>query len=213
MGMSLTGCPPMDDSDGDGIPDSSDLCPHVPGPFPLGCSDAGMDSDGDAVPDIMDLCPTAPGLPPYGCPDSDGDGVVDALDQCPGHDDNQDADGNGTPDGCDPSDDDSGTPADPTPPAQTPAPPAPGPDMVYIPDDAVMGTFIADTSLHFAPRADALTGYSMRAGQSLWVYGQDASGQYYQVLLSGRLYWVPASQVSPTYTSPWNGHPLPGAGN
>src|SRR5690606_31953239 len=76
MGMSLTGCPPMDDSDGDGIPDSSDLCPHVPGPFPLGCSDAGMDSDGDAVPDIMDLCPTAPGLPPYGCPDSDGDGVV-----------------------------------------------------------------------------------------------------------------------------------------
>ncbi|MDF1552171.1 MAG: MopE-related protein [Deferrisomatales bacterium] len=35
-------------------------------------------------------------------PDSDGDGIPDDLDQCPGHDDAVDVDGNGTPDGCDP---------------------------------------------------------------------------------------------------------------
>jgi predicted MPP superfamily phosphohydrolase len=37
-------------------------------------------------------------------PDSDGDGVTDNLDICPGFDDNLDTDVDGTPDGCDPDD-------------------------------------------------------------------------------------------------------------
>jgi hypothetical protein len=38
--------------------------------------------------------------------DSDNDGVNDANDQCPGHDDTVDTDGDGTPDGCDTADSD-----------------------------------------------------------------------------------------------------------
>src|SRR3989338_2347555 len=40
--------------------------------------------------------------------DSDADGVSDASDVCPGYDDSDDADGDGTPDGCDDDDDGDG---------------------------------------------------------------------------------------------------------
>ena len=87
--------------------------------------------------------------------------------------------------------------------------PIPGPDMVLIPDDAVMGTFTADTALHFQPDASAVTPYTMDVGQSLWVFGLDSSGAFYQVLLSGKTYWVPVSSIGPTYSPPWNGTSLP----
>ena len=69
------------DSDGDGIPDSEDLCPDIPGTASAkGCPD----SDGDGVPDFEDDCPNVPGLAKYeGCPDSDGDGIPDNKDVCP----------------------------------------------------------------------------------------------------------------------------------
>jgi hypothetical protein len=90
-----------------------------------------------------------------------------------------------------------------------PPPPPPGPDMVPIPDDAVMGTFTADTALYFQPDVNAATAYTMGTGQSLWVYGLDSSGAFYQVLLSGDTYWVPVSSIGPTNSPPWNGTPLP----
>ena len=107
------------DSDGDGVPDSRDLCPgyddsiDVDGDgIPDGC-DEMIDSDGDGVPDDEDLCPgyddgidvDGDGIPD-GCDemiDSDGDGVPDDEDLCPGYDDGIDVDGDGIPDGCDPS--------------------------------------------------------------------------------------------------------------
>jgi len=81
------------DSDGDGVPDSEDLCPttvqgeradaHRPG-----C--AVRDRDGDGVSDDRDLCvEVAQGPDPEpmrpGCPaaDSDHDGVADHADACP----------------------------------------------------------------------------------------------------------------------------------
>ena len=69
------------DSDGDGIPDSEDLCPDIPGHASAkGCPD----SDSDGIPDFEDDCPNAPGLTKYkGCPDSDGDGIPDNKDVCP----------------------------------------------------------------------------------------------------------------------------------
>ena len=78
--------PPVEkDTDGDGIVDSKDKCPTVPGiaryqgcPIP--------DTDGDGVNDEEDKCPTVPGLARYqGCPipDTDGDGVNDEEDKCP----------------------------------------------------------------------------------------------------------------------------------
>jgi hypothetical protein len=85
----------------------------------------------------------------------------------------------------------------------------PGPDMVMIPAQAVVGTFTTNTPLYFAPEAGAETSSVMDAGQSLWVYGLDASGAFYEVLLSGGLYWVPVGTIGPTSSAPWNGAPLP----
>ncbi len=87
--------------------------------------------------------------------------------------------------------------------------PFPGPDMVAIPSTAVVGTFTAASPLYFAPNMGSTTDASMDAGQSLWVYGLDVSGQFYQVLLSGQTYWVPVGIIGPNYDDVWNGTPLP----
>ncbi|HWE26865.1 MAG TPA: OmpA family protein [Polyangia bacterium] len=85
------------DTDKDGIPDSEDACPTVPGvrtndPKTNGCPPPAPppDRDHDGVLDADDLCPDEPaGDHPDpkrpGCPakDSDGDGVFDYEDQCP----------------------------------------------------------------------------------------------------------------------------------
>lgn len=71
------------DRDGDGVPDSIDRCPDVPGLASLqGCPDR----DGDGIADIDDKCPDVKGIAKYqGCPipDTDGDGINDELDKCP----------------------------------------------------------------------------------------------------------------------------------
>ena len=79
---SLQGCP---DRDGDGIADIDDACPDVAGVAKYkGCPIP--DTDGDGINDEMDKCPTVPGVARYqGCPipDTDGDGVNDEEDKCP----------------------------------------------------------------------------------------------------------------------------------
>jgi bacillopeptidase F len=85
--------PPPADTDGDGVPDTSDLCPGTPVGQTVdanGCSASQRDSDGDGVRDALDQCPATPTGQPVdasGCSasqrDSDGDGVSDAVDQCP----------------------------------------------------------------------------------------------------------------------------------
>ncbi len=84
-----------------------------------------------------------------------------------------------------------------------------GSDQVPIPAGAVVGSFVATTALYTAPSADAATSLSMQAGQTLWVYGVDASGKYYQVQLAGQLLWVPVGTMGPNYDAVWNGKPLP----
>jgi hypothetical protein len=87
--------------------------------------------------------------------------------------------------------------------------PVPGPDMVAIPVGAVVGTFTTTTALYWSPDAADATSDVMLVGQSLWVYGLDSSGAFYQVLLSGKTYWVPVGAVGPTFDAVWNGTPLP----
>jgi outer membrane protein OmpA-like peptidoglycan-associated protein len=75
------------DRDGDGVPDSQDLCPTTSGASSAkGCPD----QDADGVPDSDDLCPNEvagakPDAHRSGCPvkDADQDGVPDSEDQCP----------------------------------------------------------------------------------------------------------------------------------
>ena len=84
-----------DDSDGDGVPDSEDACPTVPGvktndPKTNGCPPppAPADRDGDSIVDSEDACPDVPGVrtsdpKTNGCPpDKDGDGIYDSEDAC-----------------------------------------------------------------------------------------------------------------------------------
>jgi outer membrane protein OmpA-like peptidoglycan-associated protein len=80
-GTAITnGCP---DRDGDGIADSDDACPEQAGSkVNKGCPDG----DNDGINDKDDKCPSVPGLARYnGCPvpDADGDGVNDEEDNCP----------------------------------------------------------------------------------------------------------------------------------
>jgi hypothetical protein len=105
------------DTDGDGIPDTTDTCTDVDGDgfgdpgFPLNtcpadnCPAAGNpgqeDGDGDGPGDACDLCPTD------ATNDQDGDGVCGAVDNCPSESnpDQADYDGDGPGDPCDPCND------------------------------------------------------------------------------------------------------------
>jgi len=78
--------PPVDkDTDGDGIFDSRDKCPTVPGVARYeGCP--VPDTDKDGIFDDKDKCPEMAGYPELdGCPypDRDKDGVTDNKDRCP----------------------------------------------------------------------------------------------------------------------------------
>ena len=69
------------DTDNDGVPDSADACPTIPG---LAKFDGCPDSDGDGISDKDDACPLVAGLAQFqGCPDTDGDGISDNKDKCP----------------------------------------------------------------------------------------------------------------------------------
>ncbi|MBN8880311.1 MAG: OmpA family protein [Sphingobacteriales bacterium] len=76
---------PPPDTDNDGIIDSLDKCPTVPGLAKYdGCPIPDTDKDG--VNDEEDKCPSVPGLAKYqGCPipDTDKDGINDEEDKCP----------------------------------------------------------------------------------------------------------------------------------
>jgi outer membrane protein OmpA-like peptidoglycan-associated protein len=107
------------DSDGDGIPDNVDACPHDPEDFDGfqdadGCPDP--DNDADGILDVNDKCPNeaedrdgfqdADGCPD---PDNDGDGIPDKADACPNEP--EDKDGFQDADGCpDPDNDKDGVP-------------------------------------------------------------------------------------------------------
>jgi hypothetical protein len=89
------------------------------------------------------------------------------------------------------------------------APPRPGPDMIDLPEWAVVGTFTQMTPLYYDPAQGATSDSTMDSGQSLWVLGLDDTGAFYQVVLSGQYLWVPVGTIGPTYSAPWNGYPLP----
>jgi len=67
--------PPDGDDDGDGVPNSKDLCPKVPGKAEL---DGCLDRDGDGIPDPQDACPDQPGPAEHqGCPRPEAEPLVE----------------------------------------------------------------------------------------------------------------------------------------
>ncbi|MFC1500091.1 OmpA family protein [Candidatus Zixiibacteriota bacterium] len=76
------------DSDGDGVPDTTDLEPDTPQGALVDSEGKALDSDSDGVPDGLDQEPqTSPGVRVDStgrAVDSDGDGVPDGIDQEPG---------------------------------------------------------------------------------------------------------------------------------
>jgi hypothetical protein len=85
----------------------------------------------------------------------------------------------------------------------------PGPDMVPIPDTAVVGSFVVTTAGYGEPNFGSPSNFVMEAGKTVWVFGVDATGNFYKVMLSGRFFWVPVETMGPNYDAVWNGRPLP----
>jgi imidazolonepropionase-like amidohydrolase len=108
-----TGVPSATDSDGDGIPDATDLCPTVFSPIRPVDNAVQPDADGDGKGDVCDPCPSdATDACTQPDPDDlDGDGWANGVDNCPDHANGMqlDADGDGKGDACDPC------PAEPNP--------------------------------------------------------------------------------------------------
>jgi len=72
------------DTDEDGVADTADHCPEIPGSISNNGCPGRKDTDGDGILDDVDLCPGIAGSSIHGgCPDSDGDGVADIDDECP----------------------------------------------------------------------------------------------------------------------------------
>ena len=61
----------------------------------------------------------------------------------------------------------------------------------------------------WAPMDGASTGIVLEPGMTLWVLGQDESGEYYEVALSGVILWVKVGDMGPNYDDTWGGRPLP----
>jgi hypothetical protein len=88
MAIYKSAADPESDSDGDGVPDSSDNCALAPNPDQA-------DADGDGVGDVCDVVEDH---------DADDDGVVDDVDNCPliSNSDQLDTDGDGLGNACEP---------------------------------------------------------------------------------------------------------------
>lgn len=81
--------------------------------------------------------------------------------------------------------------------------------LIKIPSQSVMGLFVSDAPVYWAPDASATTGLTITAGKTYRVTGQDATGQFRQIILQCQFVWVPFNSVGPNPDAVWNNAPLP----
>jgi hypothetical protein len=147
---------PVQDADGDGVPDALDDCPTVPNLVQTdtdgdGAGDAcDADDDADGVPDGVDVCPLVADLAQG---DGDDDGVGDACDNCPAlaNADQANHDPDGLGDACDPDSDNDGVPD------FGPAPPPSNQPFILT---SLSG--VVDTSVPPVAHAEAFIGIAKR---------------------------------------------------
>ncbi|GAB4422474.1 MAG: hypothetical protein Kow00106_19610 [Anaerolineae bacterium] len=86
----------------------------------------------------------------------------------------------------------------------------PGCDQ-FLPISAssVVGSFVADTPLYWAPGALTNPLITIPAGKTAWVLGTDASGQYYKIIWACSQVYVPVGSMGPNFDAVWNGRALP----
>jgi len=82
-------------------------------------------------------------------------------------------------------------------------------DLIDFPVGAVVGKFVRTTPAYYAPSLSSVTGIELEVGKTLWVLGIDSTGQFYKVVLSCSLLWVPIDSMGPNTDNFWQGAPLP----
>ncbi len=79
----------------------------------------------------------------------------------------------------------------------------------YLPPQAVVGQFMSNAEVYWTPGETVSPSLVIEAGKTYYVAGQDASEQYYKVLISCDWVWVLKSTVGPNYDDVWQDQPLP----
>ncbi len=78
---------------------------------------------------------------------------------------------------------------------------------IALTPDAVVGDLPFSTQAYYAP-GEVSPGVVIDPG-TYWVLGEDASGEYYKIVLSCQYLWVPINSMQPSFQAPWSGQPLP----
>ncbi|MFN8528452.1 MAG: hypothetical protein U0670_07565 [Anaerolineae bacterium] len=76
-----------------------------------------------------------------------------------------------------------------------------------VPSGSVVGDMPNSTQAFYSP-GNISPGLFINPG-TYWVIGQDASGQFYKIILACQYLWVPVDSMQPSFQSPWTGQPLP----
>jgi len=72
-----------------------------------------------------------------------------------------------------------------------------------------MGAFIADAPVYWKPGNQSSPAVSIKTGNTAWVLGKDATGQYYKIVWSCDYLWVPVGTMGPNPDALWKNTPLP----
>ncbi len=78
-----------------------------------------------------------------------------------------------------------------------------------ISSSSVVGTFVLNAPLYWAPGELVQPYTEIPAGKTAWVIGVDPSRQYYQIVWVCNVLYVPRYTMGPNFDSVWTGRPLP----